>query len=68
MLELGASCEGPFPGQRGGLCFSFSPSCSNCKIATTYFLKAVESGIKKCNLDNKFKRLEEESLDRGMAC
>jgi len=67
MLELHASCEGPFPGQRRGLCFRFSPSCSNCKIATAYFLKGVENGIKNLNLD-KFKRLGEESLDRGMIC
>lgn len=68
MLELGPSREGPGAGQRGGLCFSFSPSCSNCKIATASFLKAVENGIKQLNLDNKFKRLEEESLDGGMTC
>lgn len=66
MLGLGASLEGPFPGQRGGLCFGFSACCNNCKIAAA--LKAFENRIKKLNLDNKFKILEEESLDRGMMC
>lgn len=64
MLELGASCEGPSPGQRGGLCFSFSPSC---KVATIYFLKAVEHGIKELNLD-KCRRLEEERCAAEVLC
>lgn len=39
VLELGVPCEGPFPGQRDGLCLSFSSGCS------ASFLK-VENRIK----------------------
>lgn len=45
VLELGVPCEGPFPGQRDGLCLSFSSGCSRCLGDSAIFLK-VENGIK----------------------
>lgn len=45
VLELGVPCEGPFPDQRDGLCFSFSFGCSRCLGDSASFLK-VENRIK----------------------